>query len=88
MCESTRFPYRTGRSGLSVCWTGSIIHRRNFDYGFLIGVLSYKFCNTVGCVFLVVIWSEFRMGQCREYDYWEDALHFTKARVALGLKGV
>ena len=31
----------------------------------------------VGCVFPMVILSEFRMGQYRDEDHPEDALHFT-----------
>ena len=31
----------------------------------------------VGCVFPMVIWSEFRMGQYRDDETREDALHFT-----------
>ena len=34
------------------------------------------FRNKVGCVFLMVIWSEFRMGQYRHDDHREDAPHF------------
>ena len=47
--------------------------------------LSYK----VGGVFLVVIWSEFRMGQDRDDDHREDAPHFTNfysvVRITQGL---
>ena len=32
---------------------------------------------TVGCVFPMVIWSEFRMGQYRHDDHREDAPYFT-----------
>ena len=31
----------------------------------------------VGCAFMMVIWSEFRTGQCRDNDNREDAPHFT-----------
>ena len=31
-----------------------------------------------GCVFPMVIWSEFRMGMSRDDDYREDASHFTQ----------
>ena len=30
----------------------------------------------VGCVFLMVIWSEFRLGKYRDDDHREDASHF------------
>ena len=33
--------------------------------------------DKVGCVFTMVILSEFRMGQYRDDDYRKDALHFT-----------
>ena len=32
--------------------------------------------HEVGCVFLMVIWSEFRMEQYRDDDYRENALRF------------
>ena len=35
----------------------------------------------VGCVFPMVIWSEFCMGQDRDNDHREDASHFTAHRV-------
>ena len=39
--------------------------------------------NKVGCVFSLVISSEFRMGKYREDDHREDALHFTKLTLVI-----
>ena len=39
--------------------------------------------DKVGCIFLMVIWSEFRVGQCRDGDYREDTLYFTKNRLSV-----
>jgi len=33
--------------------------------------------QTVGCVFPMVIWSEFRMGKCRNNDHKDDVPYFT-----------
>ena len=40
----------------------------------VIGSLKLQF--KVGCVFQMVIWSEFRMGQYSDDDHREDAPHF------------
>ena len=34
----------------------------------------------VGCVFPMVIWPEFRMGQYRDYDHQDHAPHFNFRR--------
>ena len=39
----------------------------------------------VGCIFLMVIWPEFRTGQYKNDDYWEDAPHFISVGSELAL---
>ena len=41
-------------------------------------VIEVPYAHKVGCVLPIVISSEFRIGQHRDQDYWEDAPHFTK----------
>ena len=50
-----------------------------------INIESPKFhrMTKMGCVFPMVIWSEFRMGQYRDDDHREDASHFIKSLSAL-----
>ena len=43
-------------------------------------VFSSSFDHKVGCVFSMVIWSEFRIWQYRDDDHHDDASHFTRER--------
>ena len=46
----------------------------------LLGIWSGTFFTKVGCVFPMVIWSEFRMVQYRDGDHREDAFHLIIGR--------
>ena len=43
---------------------------------------------TVGCVFPMVIWSEFHMGKCRNNDHREDVPHFTVKMVKVRQRSI
>ena len=52
-------------------------------------ILSQNTLHKVECIFPMVILSDFRTGQYRDDDHWEDAPHFMKSALAQnGLSGL